>query len=65
MEPGKYRDKLGNALFGMTPAQAIEKNICIQCNKPPRFKTEAGKKEYQLTGMCEYCFDDEFQEDKL
>ena len=55
-------NELGNILYGMTPNEAIQQNICIKCKKPPRFKTEAGKREYQITGLCEYCWDDEFKE---
>lgn len=58
----KLADRLGRMLYGMTSQEAIEKHICICCKNPPRFKTEAGKAEYQLSGMCEYCFDEEYEE---
>lgn len=50
-------DKLKKELYGAT-----EEGVCIRCKKPPRFKTEAGKREYQISGMCEYCFDELFEE---
>lgn len=49
-------------LYGMTPSEAIDQNICIKCHEPPQFKTKAGEAEYQLSGMCERCFDEEFGE---
>ena len=56
-------DHFGKILYGMTPDEAREQNICIRCKQPPRFKTEAGKREYRQSGMCEYCFDEEFEDD--
>lgn len=43
--------------FGMTKEQAIEQNICISCKKLPEFYSEDGRKEYKITGLCEYCYD--------
>ena len=62
MKPDELKNKLGNILYGMTPSEAIQQNICIKCKKPPRFKTEAGKREYQISAWCEYCWDEEFAE---
>ncbi len=44
--------------FGITREEAWEKGICVQCKKPPVFHTEAGRKEYTLSAMCEPCFDE-------
>ena len=62
MKVSEIVDELGNTLYGMTSSKAIAQNICIKCKKPPHFKTKAGEEEYQLSGMCEYCFDKEFAE---
>ena len=60
----EFKDEMGKMSYGMTVNEAIAKNICIVCKIPPRFKTEAGKREYQLSAFCEYCFDEEFKEEE-
>jgi hypothetical protein len=57
-----FKDDLAREAHGMTTAEAHAKGICINCQKPPRFKTEMGRREYRISGMCEYCFDDLFEE---
>ena len=51
------KESLSKEAYGMTAAEAIQKRICIKCRKPPTFYSEAGKREYQITGLCEPCFD--------
>lgn len=43
--------------FKTEASRAISQNICVECKKPPRFYSEAGRIEYQISGLCEYCFD--------
>jgi hypothetical protein len=43
--------------FGITREAAWEQGICVECKQPPTFSTEAGKREYRLSAMCEPCFD--------
>lgn len=52
-------DFMGNTLFGMTKNQAISNQICISCKRPWEDHTfsQAGKKEYFISGLCEECFD--------
>ena len=47
------------ALYGMTKAEALSQGICLQCKMPalPKCYSEAGKREYQISGLCEPCFD--------
>ncbi len=55
-----FKDDLANNLFNMTVKEAINKNICIDCKQPitdKSFYSQAGIKEYQISGLCEYCFD--------
>jgi hypothetical protein len=56
-------DDLSRAVTGMTRNEAVEQNICIACKQPPRFKTELGRKEFFISGMCEYCFDELFADE--
>lgn len=63
--------------FGMTLQDAHSKGICIQCKEPvlvmaadgtskynpELFYSPAGKKEWHISGMCENCFDNLFEEE--
>lgn len=55
----KFKDDLSTDLYGMTTQQAIEKGICIQCKEEALSKcySNAGRKEYYISGLCEKCFD--------
>ena len=54
-----FRDSLANALFGMSFSEAKAKGICVECKEPALAKcySEAGRKEFMISGMCEQCFD--------
>lgn len=54
-----FKDNIAKEEFGMTAAEAWGKNICIDCKQPalPKCHTFEGRKEYQLSAMCEECFD--------
>lgn len=58
---GKDKDDLLDALyreaFGGTRGDAQAEGVCANCGKPPTFSTEAGRREYAISGMCEPCFD--------
>lgn len=45
--------------------KAHEKGICVACgiDAQSRCKTDAGRKEYLLSGLCEICFDSIFADD--
>lgn len=62
------KDKTAQTFFGTTTAEAQSKRTCINCgqpiclsdeptNKPGNIYSHAGAKEYKITGLCEYCFD--------
>ncbi len=53
-----FKDELAVSIYGMTAKEAIKQKVCIQCKKSPTFTTGAGVKEYQITGLCEPCFDE-------
>jgi hypothetical protein len=53
------RDDLAKATFGMSRTAALERGICISCRQPiaGRLHTEAGRREYMISAVCEPCFD--------
>lgn len=62
--PQEVADKLAKDLFGQTKGEAIQTGLCIDCKEPALAKcySEAGRKEYHISGMCEKCFDGMFGE---
>lgn len=60
----KFNDTLAMIAFGQTKAEAHKEQVCIKCKQPPTFYSEAGRKEYGITGLCEPCFDEIFKEEE-
>lgn len=54
----KLKDDTAKVAFKMTKREAIAKGICINCKEKPKFYSRMGQKEYGISGLCEYCFDD-------
>lgn len=52
-------DKLTKDVFGMTKNEAQNDGICICCHQEakPKCYSDAGLREYQISGLCEECFD--------
>ena len=52
--------KMGQEIYGIDPEEALKKGICIQCKEPaiPKCYSEAGVKEFSISGLCEKCFDE-------
>ena len=57
-------------MFGMTVSEAHDKHICVDCKSPIRDErgaeatgengqiySDAGWKEYRISGLCETCYD--------
>jgi hypothetical protein len=55
----KAIDEFAIHLFGMTTKDAQDKGICIQCKRPAldHCYSQAGKREFYISGLCEECFD--------
>lgn len=53
------KDKMSNALFGMTVKESALTGLCINCKEPalPKCYSSAGAKEFKITGLCEECYD--------
>ena len=50
--------------FGMTKEGAQSDGVCVACKKPPVFYSEAGRREYRISALCEPCFDKMFPPDE-
>lgn len=46
-------------------ALAQETGLCVECKQPGLAKcySDAGRKEFTISGLCEKCFDDAFDDD--
>lgn len=50
-------ESLSRELYVMTKYEAFAEYVCISCKQTPRFYSPAGRQEYAISGLCEYCFD--------
>jgi len=55
-----FKDNLAKELYGETTEEAHKVGLCIQCKQLalPNCYSEAGKREYRISGLCEKCFDE-------
>lgn len=62
----KLAEELCQDLHQITMAEAQAQGICVSCKEPalPKCYSEAGRREYRISGMCERCFDSAFAEDE-
>jgi len=53
------QNKMTKAVYGQTLDEALDTQLCIKCKEPAIAKcySPAGIKEYNLSGLCEECFD--------
>jgi hypothetical protein len=54
----RLKDDLAREAFGLTASEAIQKGVCIRCQEIPRYYTEAGRREYFISAVCEPCYDE-------
>jgi hypothetical protein len=55
-------DQQSRATFGRSVSEALDGGVCVKCGNEagPRCKTPAGEREYQISGLCEMCWDEMF-----
>lgn len=58
-------DELNKSAYGETIQEANDKGNCISCKQPAllRCSTEAGRREFYISGLCEICFDRMFSDE--
>lgn len=59
-------DALNKEAFGQTIQEANDQGTCIQCKRfaLPHCSTDAGRRKFYISRMCEECFDAMFEEDE-
>jgi hypothetical protein len=62
----KLSDTLHKEVYGQTIQEANDAKTCINCKQPALSKchTEAGTREFYISGLCEECFDAMFEEEE-
>ena len=60
MDLKEFKDALARDVFGKTKEEAVSMGLCINCGKPAleRCYSDAGRREYCISGLCEVCFDE-------
>lgn len=56
-------ESMGQQLYKASPAECKAMGICIDCKEPaiPNCYSDAGRKEFYISGLCERCFDSLFR----
>ena len=56
----EFQDKIAKDVFGSTKEEAIKEGLCINCRELalPKCYSDAGRREYKISGLCEQCFDE-------
>jgi hypothetical protein len=59
------KDDLSRMAHGITKGEAEQAGVCVSCREPalPKCKTDAGRREYRISGLCEVCWDNLFNEE--
>lgn len=54
-----FQDQVAKSIYGKTKDEAVSSGLCIDCGKPAleNCYSEAGRKEFLISGLCEKCFD--------
>jgi len=58
-------EQLAIGAFGSRPGTARAEGACVRCERPAleHCSTEAGRREYAISALCEECFDAMFSDD--
>ena len=51
------RDRLAIEAGMLTRDEAHARGLCARCLQVPTYYSEAGKREFRISGLCESCYD--------
>jgi hypothetical protein len=60
----EFKEEFAKSIYNRSPAECKKAGICIQCQRPAldHCYSDAGRKEFMISAMCEECFDALFDE---
>lgn len=63
----EFKDRMSKEIFGTSKSEGQRHGLCISCKQDALSKcySDAGRREYQISGLCEECFDALFKEEGL
>ena len=58
-EMQQFIDKVSTKLYGKSVTHSRATGLCISCKQPalPKCYSDAGRREFGISGLCEECFD--------
>jgi len=57
-------DDVAKRFFGRTKTEALDTHTCVSCGEPAvDFKDELSAVEWRISGLCQKCQDEIFEED--
>ena len=59
----KFKQNLQEEIYGKASTEHRAKGFCIQCKQSAlkNCYSEAGRREFKISGLCEKCFDAMFK----
>ena len=54
-----FKNYISRQAYGISKGEAHAQDICVKCKELwwKKTRSQAGKQEYQISGLCEDCFD--------
>lgn len=53
----EFKNDVAASIFGISLKEAHSRKICVSCKEAITFPTEISEREYEISGLCDICFD--------